>query len=126
MNRKHLMIAIGTGALAVVAWLTLCPAGITARNALRLRRGMTEAQVEALLGEKGTLLDTYQDSCTKQWKQGEITITVMFLKDTGLMFEGGLRKRDSEREIQYPLTEGGNGERLDFATKWCLWIGFWP
>jgi len=124
MNRKHLVVLIGAGALAILAWLAFCPTGITARNALRLRRGMTEAQVESLLGAKGTLLDASQDFYTKEWKRTDTTIIVMFLQDTGLMFAGGLRQRHSKGERQYPLTEGGNGESLDFATKCCLWIGF--
>jgi hypothetical protein len=112
------------GLVVLTGWLTASPVGVNARNAVRLSRGMSENNVEAVLGSPGTATDASLDWYTKEWVEAGTTIRVVFGRDNRCIMSAGLRRQTSEGVEQFGLTEGGNGESLGFFDKCRLWIGF--
>ena len=90
-----LLILLGATGIASAVWLTTPPSGITEENAHRLRMGMTEAQVDAIFGSPGVLINEYEEpKCyEKRWAADDLEIVVTF-DATDQRMDGGTLTKD--------------------------------
>jgi hypothetical protein len=93
---KWRLLLLGAGVLALVGvagllvlWFTTPEPGVTKANYRRLGVGMTEAEVEHVLGRQGKLIPTGGDSTvvivTKEWYEGDLGIVLWLDSDHRLM-----------------------------------------
>src|SRR6476620_2754223 len=91
-------------ALLGAAWAVIpCPPGVTARNFLRIREGMTLEEVEALLGRKGTFILATRGNHARTWTEGRCKVILQF-RDTasGYAVELGTCQQAGKAELQVP------------------------
>jgi hypothetical protein len=90
------LLALGLVASVAVPWLLAPRAGVTADRFRKLELGLTEEEVEAVLGapaesSTGFCLDGGQDVTVKYWRGERCWVTVSF---SGGVFEGELQTDD--------------------------------
>jgi hypothetical protein len=86
MNKRRVIIVASIAAGAFVALGTFLllreQPGVTYNNRLRLAKGMTEAEVNAILGEPESGVDALHDSSgpltVKSWRSGDGMVIVHF------------------------------------------------
>jgi hypothetical protein len=78
---------LAAAAYALFLWLSTPPPGVTVANFQRLQVGMTEAQVQQILGAAGKPLDVGALSHVKVWYDAEEDLSIMltFDDDTRLL-----------------------------------------
>jgi hypothetical protein len=110
-----LVVLAGVGLLSVQWWATP-PPGVSVANAHRLKAGMSESEVAALLGcaghRPGIDVPSLRSFC---WQSDEVTILAAFYPDTGLAQEFCLLKPNGEFELL--------PRQMNLLARLCRWLG---
>jgi hypothetical protein len=129
LARWAALLAILLSGLVGVSRLLSIP-GVNSRNALRLQRGMTEFEVESILGSTGILDRSVprQSTYRKHWNGFGTLIVVEFSENEEKVVSGSLVRSFSDHEERIPLVSNPYGVELSVAQKISIWLGlraFW-
>ena len=126
-RRAAIIAGLGLTLVALVAWLTLPQAtpvvssnpGVSSANFHLLRQGMSEQEVEAVLGQPGSFAYVMRHAHCKKWQGPECEITVVFGEIKGQGAIGGqllINGRPAEELQAAPATI------LATLGRWCGFI----
>ena len=109
------------------AWILFTWPGLSAKNALRLWPGMSEAEVEAILGGPGipSFVSDRKKEYAKEWGQQQVTVLVLFSSHDRKMITGRLKLESRHCQLQCPLGPASYGYEPSLAERIEVWLVGW-